>query len=212
MGSTGSACQRGPNRVSLEASCLLHKMAPQVGLEPTTLRLTAGQCASCSLILKAFLAVQGRHNRCTWGVWLDKLLDNLSTSPIGPETQREWRICIGTNSAHRGKVGCTTPNFRSLWAPHLKYPCRWYERAGSRRSCSKYHQLVRAVRHPQSSTLLPSCVKANCGPDHAETGQICTPTETESEKPITLHSVPQATSSATAPRIDRPSQGRPQRA
>ena len=31
------------------------------------------------------------------------------------------------------------------------------------------------------STLLPTCVKANCGPDHAETGQICTPTETESE-------------------------------
>src|ERR1039457_7547564 len=76
-------------------------MAPQVGLEPTTLRLTAGQCGSCSLILKAFLAVQRRHNRCTWGVWLDKLLDNLSTSPIGPETEREWRICIGTNAAHR---------------------------------------------------------------------------------------------------------------
>ena len=51
-------------------------MAPQVGLEPTTLRLTAGQCASCSLILKAFLAVQRRHNRCTWGGWLGKLLDN----------------------------------------------------------------------------------------------------------------------------------------
>jgi len=31
------------------------------------------------LILKAFLAVQGRHNRCTWGVWLDKLLYSLST-------------------------------------------------------------------------------------------------------------------------------------
>ena len=53
------------------------------------------------MILKAFLAVQRRHNRCTWGVWLDKLLDNLSTSPIGPETEREWRICIGTNAAHR---------------------------------------------------------------------------------------------------------------
>jgi hypothetical protein len=90
-----------PNRISLGAVCLLHKMAPQVGLEPTTLRLTAGQCASCSLILKAFLAVQGRHNRCTWGVWLDKLLDNLSTSPRGLETERGWRICIGTNAAHR---------------------------------------------------------------------------------------------------------------
>ena len=146
-----SYCELNSGRFWEVLACkLLKRMAPQVGLEPTTLRLTAGQCASCSLILKAFLAVQGRHNRCTWGVWLDKLLDNLSTSPIGPETQREWRICIGTNSAHRGKVGCTTPNFRSLWAPHLKYPCRWYERAGSRRSCSKYHQLVRAVRHPQS--------------------------------------------------------------
>jgi hypothetical protein len=29
-----------PNRISLGAACLLHKMAPQVGLEPTTLRLT----------------------------------------------------------------------------------------------------------------------------------------------------------------------------
>ena len=52
-----------------------------------------------------------------------------------------------------GKVGCNSPTFRSLWAPHLKYPCRcWYERAGSRRSCSKYHELVRAV--PRETTKL----------------------------------------------------------
>src|SRR5664280_1438639 len=60
-------------------------MAPQVGLEPTTLRLTAGQCASCSLILKAFLAVQGRHNRCTWGFGST----NCSTIyPLNPEVRK----------------------------------------------------------------------------------------------------------------------------
>src|ERR1039458_1384569 len=53
-----------------------------------------------------------------------------------------------------GKVGCNTPTSRSLWAPHLRYPCRcWYKRAGSRRSCSKYHELVRALR--QLAIVIP---------------------------------------------------------
>src|ERR1035441_7502393 len=53
-----------------------------------------------------------------------------------------------------GKVGCNTPTSRSLWAPHVRYPCRcWYKRAGSRRSCSKYHELVRALR--QLAVVIP---------------------------------------------------------
>lgn len=53
-----------------------------------------------------------------------------------------------------GKVDCNTPTSRSLWAPHLKYDCRcWYERAGSRRGCSKYHELVPAVR--QLAIVIP---------------------------------------------------------
>ena len=32
-----------PNRYPLGTSCSLHEMAPQVGLEPTTLRLTGGE-------------------------------------------------------------------------------------------------------------------------------------------------------------------------
>src|SRR5664280_2103128 len=51
--STGVAqiplAKEAPNQISLEASCLLHKMAPQVGLEPTTLRLTAG-CSAIELL------------------------------------------------------------------------------------------------------------------------------------------------------------------
>ena len=61
-----SYCELNSGRFREVLACkLLKRMAPQVGLEPTTLRLTAGQCASCSLILKAFLAVKRRHNRCT---------------------------------------------------------------------------------------------------------------------------------------------------
>ena len=63
-------------------------MAPQVGLEPTTLRLTAGCSASRSLILKGIRAVQRHDNRYTFGVLLDNLLDNFLPRPepaIGPE-------------------------------------------------------------------------------------------------------------------------------
>jgi hypothetical protein len=37
--------------------------SPDQEVASTTFRLTAGKYASCSLILKAFLAVQGGHNR-----------------------------------------------------------------------------------------------------------------------------------------------------
>src|SRR3974390_3029250 len=53
------------------------RMAPQVGLEPTTLRLTAGEYASRLLILKGF-ATDGRHpNRHSLRVLLGVLLGTL---------------------------------------------------------------------------------------------------------------------------------------
>src|ERR1700686_3380555 len=56
-------------------------MAPQVGLEPTTLRLTAGCSASRSLILKGIRAAL-RHDNCSsFGVLLDNLLDNFLARP-----------------------------------------------------------------------------------------------------------------------------------
>src|SRR5271165_323198 len=57
-------------------------MAPQVGLEPTTLRLTAGEYASRLLILKGF-ATDGRHpNRYSLGVLLGVLLGTLLRFPF----------------------------------------------------------------------------------------------------------------------------------
>ena len=47
---------------------LLKRMAPQVGLEPTTLRLTAGRIACRLLILKGLTADRRRQNRYAWGV------------------------------------------------------------------------------------------------------------------------------------------------
>ncbi len=58
----------------------LKRLAPQVGLEPTTLRLTAGCSASRSLILKGIRTVQRHDNRCTFGV-LHNLLDNFLPRP-----------------------------------------------------------------------------------------------------------------------------------
>src|SRR5208337_5687907 len=65
-------------------------MAPQVGLEPTTLRLTAGCSANRSLILKGIRAAL-RHDNCSsFGVLLDNLLDNFLARPdpsIAPDLQ-----------------------------------------------------------------------------------------------------------------------------
>ena len=57
-----------PNRISLGAACLLHKMAPQVGLEPTTLRLTAGRIIGRLLILKGLTTARRHQNRYVWWV------------------------------------------------------------------------------------------------------------------------------------------------
>jgi hypothetical protein len=59
----------------------LKRMAPQVGLEPTTLRLTAGCSADRPLILKGVIAVQRHDNRCSFWVLLDNRLDNFRPSP-----------------------------------------------------------------------------------------------------------------------------------
>ena len=52
----------------MPACKLLKRMAPQVGLEPTTLRLTAGRIACRLLILKELTAAQRRQNRYAWRV------------------------------------------------------------------------------------------------------------------------------------------------
>src|SRR5271165_3903995 len=57
-------------------------MAPQVGLEPTTLRLTAGEYARRLLILKGF-ATDGRHpSRHSLRVLLGVLLGTLLRFPF----------------------------------------------------------------------------------------------------------------------------------
>ena len=53
----------------IEGVCKVKKrMAPQVGLEPTTLRLTAGRIIGCPLILKGLTTARRRQNRYAWWV------------------------------------------------------------------------------------------------------------------------------------------------
>jgi len=56
------------------------RMAPQVGLEPTTLRLTADPYTRRALILKGVTAAQNRPNRPSLGVLLDNLLDKFRST------------------------------------------------------------------------------------------------------------------------------------
>ena len=60
----------------------LKRLAPQVGLEPTTLRLTAGCYTGRALILKGVTTAPNCPNRPKLGVLLDNLLDKCC-SPIG---------------------------------------------------------------------------------------------------------------------------------
>src|SRR5271166_1252295 len=99
-----SYCELNSARFWEVLACKLLKiMAPQVGLEPTTLRLTAGQCASCSLILKALLTA------VTGGFGSTNCSTIYSLHPAVRKPSAHGAFASERMPHIGGKVGCNTP-------------------------------------------------------------------------------------------------------